>query len=46
LHHGGLAFSPAGADAVRVRFSLEPGPTTLTVHDPDVRVTAVKDGGR
>jgi hypothetical protein len=45
-HHGGLAFSPAGADAVRVRFALEPGPTTLTVHDPDVRVTAVKDGGR
>ena len=38
-HVGGLAFSPAGADAVRVRFVVEGDRTTLTVHDPDVVVT-------
>jgi hypothetical protein len=37
-HLGGHAFHPAGASAVRIRFSASGG--VLTVHDPDVVLTA------
>jgi hypothetical protein len=44
-HRGGLSFSPAGAPEVRIRFVLEKGRgATLTVHDPDVIVTARRVG--
>lgn len=39
-HLGARAFSPAGAEAVRIRFSAESPAATLTVHDPDLVVTA------
>ena len=38
---GPLEFSPAGAPAARIKFVVKDGQaTTLTVHDPDVVVTA------
>jgi hypothetical protein len=41
FHVGDHAFHPAGADAVRIRFSGTPAAgMTLTVHDPDVVLTA------
>jgi hypothetical protein len=39
-HIGDRAFHPAGASAVRIRFSGSGANTILTVHDPDVIVTA------
>jgi len=39
-HYGARAFAPAGAEAVRIRFSGESPAATLTVHDPDLVVTA------
>jgi hypothetical protein len=39
VHVGGHAFHPAGASAVRIRFSADSG-MTLTVHDPNVVLTA------
>jgi len=39
-HLGGRVFSPAGADAVRIRFSGESPAAALTVEDPDLVVTA------
>jgi hypothetical protein len=40
-HLGGRVFHPAGAAAVRIRFApADGGPTTLTVHDPDLMITA------
>jgi hypothetical protein len=38
IHVGDRAFHPAGAAAVRIRFTDR----QLTVHDPDVVLTAVK----
>lgn len=38
-HLGERVFSPAGADAVRIRFSNETPARRLTVHDPDLVVT-------
>jgi hypothetical protein len=41
FHLGDRVFHPAGADAVRIRFSGPGGSgTTLTVHDPDVVLSA------
>jgi hypothetical protein len=41
FHVGDHAFHPAGADAVRIRFSgTRAAGMTLTVHDPDVVLTA------
>jgi hypothetical protein len=41
FHHGGRAFNPAGAEAVRLRFSGDATrATTLIVEDGDVTVTA------
>jgi hypothetical protein len=37
---GDRAFHPVGASAVRIRFAGSGADTTLTVHDPDVVVTA------
>jgi hypothetical protein len=39
-HHGDRAFSPAGAEAVRLRFSAETPAATLAVWDPDLVVSA------
>jgi hypothetical protein len=39
-HLGDRVFSPAGADAVRIRLSAETPARRLTVHDPDLVVTA------
>ena len=41
-HVGALAFFPAGAEAVRIRFTESATGITLTIHDPDVVLTAVK----
>ncbi|MEO5821920.1 MAG: hypothetical protein ABIT71_15560 [Vicinamibacteraceae bacterium] len=41
-HQGSLAFSPAGADNVRVVFEVRPDAVTLAVHDPDVVLRATK----
>ena len=40
IHRGGLEFSPVGADAVRITFSVATTETTLTVLDPDPVVVA------
>jgi hypothetical protein len=42
IHHlGSYAFYPAGADSVRIRFTMSEGkPKSLTVHDPGLIVTA------
>ena len=42
VHLGSLEFYPAGAEAVRIRFAESTGTMLLTVHDPDVVVTARK----
>ena len=41
-HYGSYEFSPAGAENVRIRFAESGGTLTLTVHDPDVILTARK----
>lgn len=41
-HLGSFEFYPAGAENVRVRFSESASGLTLTIHDPDVVVTARK----
>jgi len=41
-HLGGYEFVPMGSEHVRVRFAEVAGAMTLTVHDPDVLVTAKK----
>ncbi len=46
LHRGERAFSPAGAEAVRLRFSAESPALTLTVWDPDPIVTARRSAAR
>jgi hypothetical protein len=40
MHVGDHAFHPAGAAAVRIRFTAREGGMELTVHDPDVVLTA------
>lgn len=40
VHLGDRVFHPAGASAVRIRFTGEGAKTVLTVHDPDVVLTA------
>jgi hypothetical protein len=42
LHAGGLEFFPVGAESVRIRFAVAPGGVTLTIHDPDLVLTAKK----
>jgi hypothetical protein len=40
---GDDAFFPGGADAVRIRFAVQGDKATaLSIHDPDVLVTAVR----
>jgi hypothetical protein len=41
-HAGALVFSPAGADQVRIAFTPSASEVVLTVHDPDVVLTARK----
>jgi hypothetical protein len=41
-HVGAHAFHPAGASAVRIRFAAAGPGMALTVHDPDVVLTAVR----
>jgi hypothetical protein len=43
-HLGSYEFVPVGAERVRIRFSEAAG-MTLTVHDPDVVLTAKKVAG-
>ena len=43
-HRGERAFSPAGAEAVRLRFSAETPAATLTVWDPEPVVTGRRVG--
>jgi hypothetical protein len=43
LHVGALAFFPTGAEAVRIRFSAEVPAKTLTIHDPDLVLTAQRE---
>jgi len=42
LHVGGLEFFPVGSESVRIRFAVTPGGVTLTIHDPDLVLTAKK----
>jgi len=42
VHLGNRVFHPVGAAAVRIRFTETSGSMTLTVHDPDVIVTATR----
>lgn len=44
-HLGARVFSPAGAEAVRIRFSGESPAARLTIHDPDLVVTAQRTAG-
>ena len=44
-HLGSYEFVPAGAERVRIRFSETAAGMTLTVHDPDVVLTAKKAAG-
>jgi hypothetical protein len=41
-HLGGYEFVPMGSEHVRIRFAESAGAMTLTVHDPDVVLTATK----
>jgi hypothetical protein len=41
-HLGAFEFCPVGAETVRIRFADRPGGVILTVHDPDVVLTARK----
>lgn len=43
-HRGDRAFSPAGAEVVRLRFSAETPAATLTIWDPDLVVTGKRVG--
>jgi hypothetical protein len=43
-HLGSFEFYPAGAENVRIRFAETAGATRLTIHDPDVVLTARKTG--
>jgi hypothetical protein len=45
LHLGSFEFCPIGAESVRIRFSESARGTILTVHDPDVVLTARKEQG-
>jgi hypothetical protein len=42
FHLGGLVFCPMGAESVRIAFDVGDGATVLTIHDPDVVLTAKK----
>ena len=42
LHLGKLEFFPVGSETVRIRFTVAPGGVTLTIHDPDLVLTARK----
>jgi hypothetical protein len=42
FHLGGLVFCPMGAESVRIAFDVSSGTTVLTIHDPDVVLTAKK----
>jgi hypothetical protein len=42
VHVGALAFHPAGASAVRIRFVVEKQHVTLTVHDPGPMLVATR----
>jgi hypothetical protein len=42
FHLGGLTFCPMGAESVRIAFDVGGGSTVLTIHDPDVVLTAKK----
>ena len=43
FHHGGRVFNPAGAEAVRIRFEPQSGPsTTLTIVDGPVVIRATR----
>jgi len=43
-HLGDRAFYPAGAAAVRIKFSASGGGTILTIYDPDLVLTALRRG--
>jgi hypothetical protein len=43
LHLGSFEFCPIGAESVRIRFSESPRGLTLTIHDPDIVLTARRD---
>jgi|CXWL01.1.fsa_nt_gi hypothetical protein len=43
FHLGDLAFYPAGAEAVRFRFSTETPAKSFTLHDPDLVLTAERE---
>jgi hypothetical protein len=45
MHLGGLEFCPVGAENVRVRFARASTGVTLTIHDPDVVLTAARAVG-
>jgi hypothetical protein len=40
VHLGDRAFHPVGAAAVRIRFADDPGGMLMTIHDPDLVLTA------
>jgi hypothetical protein len=42
FHLGAYEFCPMGAETVRIRFAESPGAVIVTVHDPDVVLTARK----
>lgn len=44
IHLGDHTFYPVGAAAVRIRFGSHDGKTTLSVHDPDLVLTAIRAG--
>jgi hypothetical protein len=45
IHLGSMQFHPIGADAVRIKFEMAEGrATALTVHDPELVVTAKRGG--
>jgi hypothetical protein len=42
FHVGQCAFFPMGSNAVRIRFTQEDAGTVMTIHDPDVVMTATR----
>jgi len=42
FHLGALEFCPMGAEEVRIKFAESAGTMILTVHDPDIVLTARK----
>jgi len=42
FHLGGLVFCPMGAESVRIAFDVGGSATVLTIHDPDVVLTATR----